>query len=307
MPLHGLLLVNKPTGLTSHDVVAKVRKVIGMREVGHSGTLDPFASGLMVLLLGEATKISDFVLNGDKAYRVRVRFGVRTDSLDITGQVLSQRSVSLDPSVVMSAAFSLQGEFVWPVPLFSAKKVEGKKLYEFAHNEQIPGEIPQKKMRFWDVQVLSTSADSVEVHLECSKGSYVRTWSSVLGERLDVGGVVEELERTASKPYFLKSALSLSEIVDNSQLIESPAFIPLAEALPSWRAVTIRGKDERLIHNGQISYDLERRLIVEQKLATQSQQVVGIKVLSAETGQILAILEATPNSRVKIRRVFKRT
>src|SRR4030067_2514279 len=96
MSFHCLLLVNKPSGITSHDVVAKIRKALHTREVGNAGTLDPLASGLMVILLGEATKISDYILNGDKAYRVRVKLGIRTDSLDITGQVLTQKKVDIE-------------------------------------------------------------------------------------------------------------------------------------------------------------------------------------------------------------------
>lgn len=308
MSLHGLLLVDKPQGLTSHDVVSRVRQALKTREVGHSGTLDPLASGLMVLLLGEGTKLSDYILNGDKAYRVRVKLGIRTDSLDITGRILTHQDVTLDPEAIVKAAMGLQGEYQWQVPLYSAVKTDGKKLYEYAHNNQTPAQLPTKFMNFWNVEVLSFGKDFIEAHIWCSKGSYIRTWAFQLGETLGVGGVVETLERTISTPYHLTEAVSLvaiEEIAD--KVLQTPAYIPLGETLPGWPTVTVCGKNERLLNNGQVSHDLGQRLIMEQKESTQKQKAIGIKIISAATGRLLSILEAQPNRGLKIRRVFKMT
>jgi tRNA pseudouridine55 synthase len=299
--LHGLLLINKPTGITSHDVVGMARKKLGLRNIGHAGTLDPLASGLMVLLLGEGTKLSDYILNGNKSYRVRVRLGLTTDSLDITGKVLTETPVDLDKSEISSAALKLQGDFTWAVPIFSAVKSEGKKMYEFAHKDQVPNHIPEKEMKFWGVEVIEVGTDFIEVKISCSKGSYIRTWAAQLGDSLKVGGTVEVLQRVESAPYALKSAIEIEQLPEEVK----KGFIGLEEALPGWKTLTVRGKDEKLIHNGQISYDLERRLIVEQKAASRDQQNIGVKILSAETGRLLAILEAQPNRGLKIRRVFK--
>lgn len=315
---HGLLLINKPKGITSHDVVSRVRRALKMREVGHAGTLDPLATGLMVLLLGEGTKLSDYILQEDKAYRVKVKLGLRTDSLDITGEVLSQQSVEhLNPDRIVAEARALLGQFTWPVPVFSAIKTGGKKLYQYAHKGEAPQEIPQKEMVFWGLEVIQAGRDFIEVKIRCSKGSYIRSWAAQLGERLGVGGVVEELERLESAPYQLENAVSLEEmeqrLAENSSLSKGLAglapspFISLRDILQGWKTITVSGKDERLIHNGQISHDLERRLIVEQKEATRLQKTLGIRVLSADTGDLLSILEAQPNRRLKIRRVFKMT
>ncbi len=130
--LHGLLLVDKPTGMTSHDVVSRIRRLAETKEVGHTGTLDPLASGLMVVLLGEATKLSSIVTEGDKAYEVQVQLGIETDTLDITGQILRQNPVSVDQDQVVRCASSLIGEIQLPIPLYSAKKIDGLKLYEYA-------------------------------------------------------------------------------------------------------------------------------------------------------------------------------
>ncbi|MCB0351494.1 MAG: tRNA pseudouridine(55) synthase TruB, partial [Bdellovibrionales bacterium] len=262
----------------------------------------------MVLLVGEATKLSDYILNGDKSYRVKVKLGVRTDSLDMTGQVLKLEDVKLERSQIEEAALSLQGEFDWPVPLFSAVKKDGKKMYEYAHKDQTPDFIPTRKMKFWGVHVLSIEPAAIEAHLSCSKGSYIRAWASQLGEKLGVGGAIEVLERTISAPYELTNAMTLEEMQDSTESPDLwPAFIPVSKALPTWRTLTVRGKDEKLIHNGQISYDLERRLIAEQKQAFSEQNTVGVKILSASTGNLLAILEAQLNRGLKIRRVFKIT
>jgi tRNA pseudouridine55 synthase len=306
--LNGLLLINKPTALSSHDVVSRVRKILHMKEVGHTGTLDPLASGLMVILLGEGTKVSDYILKQSKTYRVKVQLGIVTDSYDITGKVLEQKEVRLDPDKIAYEARQLKGAYLWPVPVFSAAKFEGKKLYEYAHQGITPNFIPQKEMNFSNVEVLSVGADYIEAEITCSKGSFIRSWAHELGRVLGVGGTVATLQRVGSAPFVLADALDLTQLEAIQELTENglqKAFIPLNRALAGWKAITVKGKDERLIHNGQISYDLERRLIVEQKQATLIQETLGIKVISAETGQMLAIIEAIPNKGLKIRRVFK--
>jgi len=307
---NGLLLVNKPENITSHDVVQRVRRVFGTREVGHAGTLDPLATGLMVLLIGDGTKISDYILNGDKAYKVRVKLGVRTDSLDIQGQVVSQVAVDLTEQRIRTEALALQGTFLWPVPAISAVKIQGKKMYEWTRDTDVIMEPPKKEMSYWNLVILSVGPDYLEASVECSKGSFIRSWAAELGERLGVGGSVEKLERTSSQPYHLENAVNLEFLEVGSEAVErltAQAYIPIRRALPDWRAVTIKGKDVRLILNGQVSHDLERRLIVEQRTATLEQRNVGIKVLSAETGGLLALIEAQPNRGLKIRRVFKNT
>jgi tRNA pseudouridine55 synthase len=300
----GLLLIKKPSDMTSHQLVARVRRRLGMSEVGHAGTLDPLASGLMVLLLGEATKISDYILAGDKAYRAKVRLGLTTDTLDITGQTLTTSEIKVSESEISEAALALQGSYQWPVPMFSAVKTDGKKLYELARKNMVI-ETPVKEMKFWDLKVLNVEAGSVEVHLHCSKGSYIRTWAATLGEKLGCGGVIEELERTHSAPFEIAAAISLDDFEKHGDIDLGQAFIHLKDTLVKWPTFTVTGRDEKLLHSGQVSHDLARRLIVQQKEATLSQKTIGIKILSGSNGQILSLLEAQPNRGLKIRRVFK--
>ena len=158
-PFNGLLLVDKPADCTSHDVVNRARKLLGMKSVGHSGTLDPLASGLMVLLLGEGTKLSDYILNENKRYWVRMKFGVSSDTLDRTGEILEEKQVDLDPTVVRAAiaAFlsaTLNGRF----PQFSAVKIAGRKLYEYARNKK-PVKAPIRTMSFFDLDKIEVGPD----------------------------------------------------------------------------------------------------------------------------------------------------
>ncbi len=303
---HGLLLIDKPSGLTSHDVVNRIRHIFNTREVGHAGTLDPMASGLLVVLMGEATKISDFVLNENKSYQMRVRLGVRTDTMDLTGQVLSHEEVRQSADKIRETARSLVGTFMWTVPAYSAAKVNGQKLYQMART-QTPVELPVKEMTFWNLEISEVSQQGIEAHVECSKGSYIRRWASELGERLGCGATLESLRRTTCEPYRLTEALALEEVEKVVGNLSAPcgAIVPLRQTLSTWRAISVRGRDERLVQNGQVPVELDRRLLPEKRQATQSNQAIGVKILSAETGEMLALLQAQPHQGLKICRVFK--
>ncbi|MEK7358385.1 MAG: tRNA pseudouridine(55) synthase TruB, partial [Bdellovibrionota bacterium] len=151
-PMNGLLLIDKPVGITSHDVVGRARRILGMRGIGHAGTLDPLASGLLVLLIGEATKVSDYILNGDKSYELKARLGITTDSMDMTGIVTREAAVTATSDEVRSAALALQGKLTLKVPVHSAVKVDGKKLYEYAHKGETPDVVPDREMSFYDIE-----------------------------------------------------------------------------------------------------------------------------------------------------------
>lgn len=301
----GLLLIDKPADMTSHDVVARVRKILKTSSVGHTGTLDPMATGLMILVLGEATKLSDYLITSDKAYQLKVRLGVTTDSLDRTGKVLTETVCDLAPEVVRAAALDLQGDFSWAVPIFSATKVEGKKLYEYGHRGQVVA-TPVKEMRFWGAEVQEVSPAGVQLVLDCSKGSFIRTWASQLGERLGVGGTLEELRRIRVGGWSVSHAVSLEQLAAQAEDFDKlgTSFVPLAQALPSWKPMMASSKDARLMRNGQIPRELANRLVFEQKVAFSSGEPVFVKVIS-EGGDLLAILAAEPGQGLKIRRVFR--
>jgi tRNA pseudouridine55 synthase len=298
--LDGLLLVDKPQDLTSHDVVARVRRALKQKSVGHTGTLDPIATGLMILVLGEATRLSEYLIAENKRYEVMARFGVRTDTLDRTGRVLAQQSCSLDAEEIRREAELLEGSFEWPVPLFSATKVHGRRLYEHGR-EGTEVDLPLKEMRFWDIDVREAWPQSARVALTCSKGGYVRTWVDQLGSNLGVGAVVEELRRLSVGNWSVEQAVTLDRLETGDP---GQALISMAQALPGLKSVLAGPREARLVGHGQIPRDVGARLIFEQKQAIETGRPVYVKVVSAEGG-LLAILAAEPRQGLKIRRVFR--
>ncbi|MFN8791488.1 MAG: tRNA pseudouridine(55) synthase TruB [Bdellovibrionales bacterium] len=301
--LDGLLLLDKPKGITSHDLVDQVRRLFGMKDVGHSGTLDPMASGLMVILLGQATKLSPFVMDGDKRYSVEVLLGRRYDTLDVTGQLLSKSDVTSEQiAKIPQAVGALQGDFEWPVPIFSAVKIQGQKLYEHARNATRPTvEIPKKPMKFWDVTLKSDPGVTFWVDLRCSKGSFIRTWVDELGQALGCGAAMQSLVRSESQPFSLEQALSLSETETLwKQGLTLRNFVPMAWALPHFKKVRVQNFDQTLLLNGQISHDLRRQLIglVDPDVSCW------IQAVSTRDENLLAILAYEAGQGFKIKRVL---
>lgn len=293
--MNGLLLINKPSGLTSHDVVSRVRRILQTKEVGHSGTLDPLATGLMVLLIGEATKLSSYVTEGDKSYRVGVKLGITTDTLDITGKVLSEKNISKSAYEIENQALSLHGDFELPIPLFSAKKIEGKKLYEYAR-EGKEVSIPSKKMSFWDVK----KVDQNSFHLHCSKGSFIRSWVSLLGEKLECGATLQSLERTSSHQYQLNEAITLENLEKITAQDMSTILVPMDQALKGVKSIRAKGQDAILMKNGQISHSLRSQLIT--RFNPDTDEV--IQILPEEKGKILALVGIEKGQGFKVKRVF---
>lgn len=298
----GLLLVHKPTGITSHDLVDRARKIFNTREVGHSGTLDPLASGLMILLLGQGTKLSPYIMDGDKSYSVEVLLGLKTDALDVTGKTIAKVDVTNQHlSQLDSVLPKFEGDFQWPVPMHSAVKVNGQKLYELAHKDQRI-ETPVKHMKFWNVKKTSDSSrESFWVDLDCSKGSFIRTWVDQLGDLLGCGACMKSLIRTQSSPFRLDQAMTLEQIdstLKNKQSLK--CFIEMHEAMPYMKRARIQNYDQTLLLNGQISHDLRRLLIsrVEPQISSM------IQILSSKTGELLALIAYEQGVGFKIMRVI---
>lgn len=300
MSTSGILLVDKPGGMTSHDVVGACRRLLGRKDIGHAGTLDPMATGLLVVLVGKATKLSDYILNGDKAYETTVRLGLETDTDDITGEVTQEWSdFQVTPEQVRQAVSELSGTLELSVPIYSAIKVKGKKLYEKARKGE-DFEPPKRQMTFENVEILGFEDQRVSVRFQCSKGSYVRAWGKALGQKLQCGGTLESLRRVRSVPYDVNSAVSLQQ-VEEQDLQELPGWIPLRQTLPTWPLVKVEGHDEKLLMNGQISRKLERFLELEYASVPASE---GVKVVSKRSGELISLLSQVAPLKFKIKRVF---
>lgn len=307
-PMNGLLLIDKPVGLTSHDVVGRARRILGIRGIGHAGTLDPLASGLLVLLIGEATKVSDYILNGDKSYELKARLGVTTDSMDMTGQVTREAPVTSSADEIRRAALALQGTLTLKVPVHSAVKVDGKKLYEFAHKGQTPDHVPDREMSFYDIEVVETAPQGVVVRMKCSKGSFIRAWANKLGEDLGCGAAVEGLRRIESQPLDVSQAITLEELEQKWEArserhgrVLGPAWVPLKDAVTQFKRIDIDGHCENLMRNGQISKMVQAQLLQH---VTIGEKPPGVRVVSRETDDLVAILTAENGQFYKIKRVF---
>lgn len=293
---HGVLLVDKPAGMTSHDVVASLRHILKRKDVGHAGTLDPDASGLLVLLIGEATKLSDILLNGEKAYSLGVRFGIKTDTGDLSGKILNTGPLPKSADDMRAAIKDLTGSFEWEVPMYSAVKVQGKKLYEYAR-EGVAMVCPVKTMEFSRIDWVSCTPEELTVQIECTKGSFMRVWAEKLGEKLGTYAVASSIRRTHSSPYSLDQAVSLHKITKENAFTGT-SWIPLEETLSHWPQIRLDGIDEKLVSNGQVPHKMGRFLEIEYTGSP------GVKVLSRRTGRLIAILTAKPHSGYGIFKVF---
>lgn len=213
--IEGILLLNKPTGKTSFQLVATLRKKLGVRKIGHAGTLDPFATGVMVMLIGRKyTRMSDQFLCNDKEYVAEVKLGISTDSHDCDGEVISTSEIVPAIESLNEALTYFQGEIEQVPPMFSAKKVNGKKLYEMARKGQTV-EREAVKIRV-QTELLEYAYPFARIRVSCSKGTYIRCIAHELGQRLGCGGHLTALERTRSGGFQLCECLSWPEVQDGT-------------------------------------------------------------------------------------------
>ena len=216
--MDGLLLLNKPVAWTSHDVVDAVRRRIGQRAVGHAGTLDPMATGLLLVLLGKATKRFPEFSGLDKGYRGSFRLGLATDSWDLEGKILEEKPVpALSERALQQAFGELVGERPLPTPVFSAVKRSGRKSYVLARRGEVV-EVAPRPMHVLRLELAAFETPEVYFDLDCSKGTYVRSIAHVLGERLGCGAALSSLVRTRIGPFRLEQAVE----IENEDL---PRFI----------------------------------------------------------------------------------
>ncbi len=220
----GILPIYKQRGITSHDVVFKVRKILKMKKIGHAGTLDPEVDGVLLLLLGGATKVSDYAMDLGKSYRAEVCLGIKTTTEDLTGEVLEECNVSdIDINKIKDILQTLIGEIEQTPPIYSAVKVKGKKLYEYARAGKFDVKIPSRKVNIYDVEFIEGSdyyRDNkfyFSINISCGKGTYVRTIATDIGKKLNLPSTMSKLTRTRSGKIELDNCLTLSEV---EQLLE---------------------------------------------------------------------------------------
>ena len=212
----GFLLINKPEDWTSHDAVARLRSITGLKQIGHTGTLDPFATGLLICALGKATKLVGLFDILPKTYEAAVKLGVTSDTYDRTGEVKEQvPKVNISKSQVEKVLKLFLGKQKQLPPMYSAKKVGGKKLYELARQGK---EIKRKdsQIEIYDLKLLDLNDDILKIRVQCSTGTYIRSLASDLGQKLKTGAILEELKRTASGDFSLKEAVQIERLTKNN-------------------------------------------------------------------------------------------
>lgn len=218
--MDGILIINKPKQNTSHDVVAKVKKICG-EKVGHTGTLDPMATGVLPLLLGQGTKLSKYLINHDKTYIATIQLGKKTDTLDSEGSILEERIVDgklLNKENVQRVLECQIGKQIQTPPIYSAIKVNGKKLYEYAR-KGVEVEIPKREIEIYNIELLDINEKdkTIEFKVHCSKGTYIRTLCENIAEKLGTIGYMKELNRVQVGQFNLNQAITVEELEKNKE------------------------------------------------------------------------------------------
>ena len=247
---HGIINVYKEKGFTSHDVVAKLRGICKQKKIGHTGTLDPDAVGVLPVCLGSATKLCDMLTDKEKEYIAVLLLGKVTDTQDTTGEVLSEATVTASVEEVREAIFSFQGDYAQVPPMYSALKVNGKKLYELAR-EGKEVERVARDVVIHELEILEEDLPRVKIRVRCSKGTYIRTLCHDIGQKLGCGGAMESLLRSKSGQFHLEEAHKLSEIqtyADEGRLEE--LVIPVEKMFEKLPAVTAKEEALKALLNG---------------------------------------------------------
>ena len=283
--IHGIINVYKEKGFTSHDVVAKLRGIVGQKKIGHTGTLDPDATGVLPVCLGKATKLCDLLTDKNKTYEAVLLLGKATDTQDITGEVLEEKSTeALTEEKVREAIEGFIGDYEQIPPMYSALKVNGKKLYELARE----GKVIERKARpvkILDIQILEIDLPKVRMEESCSKGTYIRTLCHDIGEKLGCGGCMESLIRTRVSTFRIEDAKTLDEIEalkQEGKLAE--LLVPIDAMFPSYPKIMVKDDWKAFAKNGN---PLDLKMLKEACGQDEETQVR----LYDESGKFIAIYQ----------------
>lgn len=250
--MNGIILIDKPQEWTSHDVVGKLRGILHERRIGHSGTLDPLATGLLVIFVGRATRAVEFAEADTKEYIAGLRLGISTDTQDITGRVISSGGAVPDEFQLRKALEKFKGELEQIPPMYSAIKVGGKKLYELARK----GESIERRSRHitvFDLDIAGRADDDYVLRVSCSKGTYVRTLCNDIGQALGCGGCMSSLRRTKAGVFSVEDAHTIAEIQEAADRGEAESLIiPLDTLFSEFNKLTVPAVAEKKLRNGSI-------------------------------------------------------
>ena len=251
--MNGVINIYKNTGMTSFDVVAMVRRVAKMKKVGHTGTLDPAASGVLPVCLGKATKIIDYIMENKKVYRVNLKLGMVTDTYDLEGEVLREEDVShITKDEILNCINSFVGTIDQVPPMYSALKQNGVRLYELAR-QGIEVHREARKVTIYSIENIKIeSNDNIQMDVCCSKGTYIRSLCYDIGEKLNVGATMTALERIQNGPFTKEEAINIEDLTE--ELLEKH-IISIEKALDSFEKITVNEKFGKLLRNGVKVFD----------------------------------------------------
>ncbi len=241
----GVVVVDKPAGMTSFDVVARLRRIYGTRRVGHTGTLDPDATGVLVVLIGRAAKATEYITVGKKQYIARLRLGVTTDTEDISGKILTESDDIPDEDAVKAAASGFVGEYMQVPPMYSALKRDGEKLVDLARRG-ITVEREARRVEIYSLGTEKLTEREYSLTVECSHGTYIRTLCADIGQRLGCGGCMASLRRGETGGFTLADAATLDEIAESP----SAHILPTESLFASLPREIFRGAREKAVKNG---------------------------------------------------------
>ena len=285
----GLFLIDKEPDCTSHDVVQQVRRILGQRKIGHCGTLDPGATGLLVLTLGRATRLTRFLIRAPKIYEGEIRFGATTDTYDRHGELTAEASIAdLETEIVTTAMEELVGTLDQAAPPFSAKKFKGEKFYEMARRGE---EVPESKKEIIVYEFTATGPlreGVLPFRLECSSGTYVRSLAHDLGQSLGCGAHLAELRRTKVGPFHVDQAVTLEHLGLQAEANETAAdgWVPIDQVpLPFPELATDSQQSKRLIHGQSVLFqDLESEEGDWVKLVDRRGQLIAVGTVAERIG-----------------------
>lgn len=268
--IHGVLNVYKEAGFTSHDVVAKLRGIVKQKKIGHTGTLDPDATGVLPVCLGKATRLCDMLTDETKTYETVLLLGQSTDTQDIGGTVLKRAEPETDPEKIRSCIQKFVGEYQQIPPMYSALKVNGKKLYELAR-EGIEVERKPRKVQFHEIEILKIESPNIWMRVTCSKGTYIRTLCHDIGEALGCHGCMAKLVRTRVGRFELSESKKLSEIeayVKNQEL--EKLLVPVDAMFSCYPYIMVKPEADLLVYNGN---PLKASMLAEERVTEDSGKI----------------------------------
>ena len=251
--IDGILNINKPVGVTSFDVVKKIRSISGNKKVGHTGTLDPIASGVLPICIGGATKFADYIMKSHKIYLAELKLGIDTDTYDREGTIVDTSEVKLDEKKVRDTILSFQGEMEQLPPMYSAIKINGKKLYNLAR-QGIEIERNKRKIIIYSIEIINIELPYVVFQVKCSKGTYIRSLCHDIGEKLNCGGVMWNLKRISTGNFNISNSILLEELQKDNI---SKYIIPVDKALEEYPKVIVENRYLKHVLNGITIKDKE--------------------------------------------------